>query len=146
MASNIKSFLIKNTRIRVKKTIPATLINGDRVEIDIQSLFGEEIKNIRSKNMRTYPPAEGTGNMTTALDDMDFAVDILIKGITAPDLSNIDIQDNFGATTQSTLIYRMFDLEEIGRIAGIIVQLGGEKNKPTTEGTEPEAIREAKNS
>lgn len=145
MASSLKSFLIKTNRVRKEKTISATLINGDRVEIDIQSLFGEEIKNIRSKNMRTYPPAEGTGLSTTALDEFDFSVDVILKGMKNPDPSLIELQDNFSATTQQMLIYRMFELNEIGRIAGEIIALGGEESKPTTEGTEPEAIRQAKN-
>lgn len=145
MASNLKSFLIKANRVRKEATIPATLINGDRVEIDIQSIFGEELKNIRSKNMRTYPPAEGTGLSTTALDEFDFSVDIIIKGMISPRTDSVELQDNFGATTQQMLVYRMFDLNEIGRIAQEIIKLGGLSTRPTTEGTEPEAIRNAKN-
>ncbi len=145
MASDLKSFLVKTNKLRNTKTIPVTLKSGDKREIDIQSLRPQELKNIYSKNTKTYPPAEGTSMSSTGLDNFDFAIDVLITGITAPDLQSVELQDFYGVYTQQDLLYEMFDLDEIGRISGEIVNLGG-KEKITTTGTEPSAVREAKNS
>lgn len=146
MASDLKSFLVKTNKLRNTKTIPVTLKSGDKREIDIQSLRPQELKNIYSKNTKTYPPAEGTSMSSTSLDNFDFAVDVLITGITAPDLQSVELQDFFGVYTQQDLVYEMFDLDEIGRISGEIINLGGKESKITTTGTEPTAVREAKNS
>lgn len=146
MASDLKSFLFKTNKLRTEKTIPVTLKNGDKAEIDIQSLRPQELKKIYSKNTKTFPPAEGTSQSSVGLDSFDFATDVLMTGIVSPDLASIELQDHFGVYTQEDLLYEMFELNEIGRISGEIINLGGKASKPTTTGTEPSAVREAKNS
>lgn len=146
MASDLKSFLIKTNKLRAEKTIPVTLRSGDIREIDIQSLTPQEVKKIYSKNTKTYPPAEGTSTSTTGLDPFDYAIDVLRTGIISPDLQSIELQDHFGVMSVEDLLYAMFDMDEIARISGEITNLGGTDSKPTTTGTEPKAVREAKNS
>lgn len=147
MASDLKSFLIKTTKVRDEKTIPVTLKSGDRVEIDIQSLTSQELKKIYSRNTKTYPPAEGSSAAATAtLDPFGYALDIVKSGIIAPDMRSSALYENYKVETLDDLIYAMFELNEISRISGEIQNLGGENSKPTTTGTEPEAVREAKNS
>ena len=146
MASDLKSFLVKTNKVLAEKSIPVTLKTGDKREIDIRALRPQELKNIYSKNTKTFPPIEGSSMSSTGLDQFGFATDVLICGITAPDLQSIQLQDHFNVVTQEDLLYAMFSIEEIGRISGEITELGGESSKPTTTGTEPSAIREAKNS
>lgn len=148
MASNLESFLIKTNKVRNEKTISAELKNGQSVELDIKEITAQELKRIRSRNTKTYPPAEGTSMATTNLDDMGFATDIAIAGITAPDLRSAKLFNHFGVSTVEDLLYEMFTINEIGKISTEIIQLtnANPSNKPTTNGIEPELKREAKNS
>lgn len=146
MASDLKSFLVKTNKLFIEKTIPVTLKSGDKREIDIRSLTPQELKKIYSKNTKTYPPAEGGTTSSTGLDSFGFATDVLITGIIAPSLESIELQDHFKVYTKEDLLYAMFDMNEIGRISSVITKLGGQNSKPTTTGTEPSAVREAKNS
>lgn len=142
MASDLKQFMFKRTKNRETKDIPVVLKNGDQAEITIQALLSHEFKNAYSRNIKTYPPAEGTSVSTTALDEFDFCADVCIAGIASPDLGNATLQNNFQVMTKKDLIYQLFDFDEIGRIAGEITGLG---KQPTTTGTEPDLIKEAKN-
>lgn len=147
MASDLKSFLVKNTKVRNTKTIPVTLKSGDKREIDIQSLTGQEFKKIFSQNTKTYPAAEGTSAMAaTSQDPFGLALDIVKTGITAPDLNSMELQDFYHVYTVDDLLYELFEIAEITRISTEIQDLSGSEAQPTTTGTEPEAIREAKNS
>lgn len=147
MASDLKSFLIKSTKVRNTKTIPVTLKSGDKREIDIQSLTGQELKKIYSKNTKTYPPAEGSSAAATAsLDPFGYALDVAKTGIVSPDLQSVELQNFYQVYTVDDLLYELFEISEINNISIEIQSLSGSEANPTTTGTEPGAIREAKNS
>lgn len=150
MASSLKSFLRKSSKVQKSKTIPVTIKAGDNLEIDIRELTPQEIKRLRSQNIKTYPPAEGSAMATTSLDDIGFAEDICLTGITAPDLKSSELitcHAGVGGTAKDVL-YGLFSLSMISQIASEIMNLTNEDpdNKPTTEGTEPKLVNEAKNS
>lgn len=148
MASSLSSFLIKDTKVRRETTIPATLKDGTQVEMDIRELDGEELKRLRSRNTRTYPPAEGTSMSSTGLDEIGFAEDVVLTAVIDPDLRNAELFNHYGVTLADKLLYKMFKVAEITNIATQIIDFTNENpnNKPTTNGTEPELIRQAKNS
>lgn len=148
MASNAQAFLRKQTKVKRTKTIPVKLLDGSNVEIDIRELTPQELKRARSKNTRTYPPAEQSAIATTGIDDIGLAEDITLIGMIEPRLDNAELMHSYDVTTQTDLLYELFSINTIGEIAAAIMNLTNEdpNNTPTTNGTEPSLVKEAKNS
>lgn len=147
MASSLDQFLRKSTKEKKTKTIPVTLSGGENLEIDIRELTAGELKRIRNKNTKTYPPVEGSAQAVTGLDDLGFSGDIVLAGVVEPNLQSAKLIASYGVTNKEDLLWEMFTLQEVGRIASEIVQLTQENtdNTPTTNGTEPKLVNEAKN-
>lgn len=148
MASNLSVFLRKRNKVRKEKTITVDLRNGERAEVDIRELEPQEIKRLRSRNIKTYPPAERSAFSATQLDEISMAEDVVLTCLIAPDLSDASFQRELGVSSRVDALYELFNLDAIGYISGEVFSLTNEneKNKPTTEGVEPELINEAKNS
>lgn len=148
MASNLTEFFNKGRRALKTDTIGVTLRDGRELEADIQELEPSVLKRLRSMNTKTYAPAEGSSVSQTALDELGFAVDVVIAGMTAPDLTNAGLMNSYGVYTKEDLVYSMFSLNEISLVATAILQLTSEdaKERAAVDGTDPELVKEAKNS
>lgn len=148
MASNLTEFFNKGRRVLKTETIGVTLLDGRGLEVDIQELEPSVLKRIRSMNTKTYAPAEGSSVAQTGLDELGFAVDIVVAGVTAPDLTNSGLMNSYGVYTKEDLVYKMFSLNEISLIATKILQLTSSegKERAAVDGTDPELVKEAKNS
>lgn len=141
ISKNAEIFLTRGKRV-IKHGEVNLDIDGQTAHIKIHGLTQKQIRNLRNVNTLSYQPAQVGGDSAAALDQTNFAYDVVAAGIDDPDLNSASLQDAFGVMSPVDLAYEMFEPDEAAIIASRIIAIS---DKPKSTGVDKEKIDEAKN-
>ena len=142
ISKNAEIFLTRGKR-EIKHGEVNLEIDGQTAHIKIHGLTEKQIRNLRNSNTLSYQPAQVGGDSAAALDQTNFAYDVVAAGVEDPDLNSASLQDAFGVMSPVDLAYEMFQPEEAATVAARIIAISNRQPKST--GVDKDKVAEAKN-